>query len=105
MTKSTLNKIQSAFFAYYFYFKSDNLLLERLLIFVISFNKYRLANMAKNANIAPPIPIYGISTKVIIKLPSVEPIAIPILNDTGFNAEASDKALGFSNFAVRKKCN
>lgn len=57
------------------------------------------------AKIAPPKPTKGIGAKFMIIPPQAEPSAIPVLNDTGFNAEAKVIASGFSLVAVFKKCN
>ena len=57
------------------------------------------------AKIAPPRPTKGIGAKFMIIPPQAEPSAIPVLNDTGFNAEAKVIASGFSLVAVFKKCN
>ena len=57
------------------------------------------------AKIAPPRPTKGIGAKFMIIPPQAEPSAIPVLKDTGFNAEAKVIASGFSLVAVFKKCN
>lgn len=54
------------------------------------------------AKIAPPRPTKGIGAKFMIIPPQAEPSAIPVLNDTGFNAEAKVIASGFSLVAVFK---
>lgn len=54
------------------------------------------------AKTAPPKPTKGIGAKFMIIPPQAEPSAIPVLNDTGFNAEAKVIASGFSLVAVFK---
>lgn len=54
------------------------------------------------AKIAPPRPTKGIGANFMIIPPQAEPSAIPVLNDTGFNAEAKVIASGFSLVAVFK---
>lgn len=54
------------------------------------------------AKTAPPRPTKGIGAKFMIIPPQAEPSAIPVLKDTGFNAEAKVIASGFSLVAVFK---